>query len=55
MGASIVVFAGSGAALGGQLGPRISARLASAVVRPYVGILLLIVSASIAIRYVIVG
>lgn len=48
--ASVVVFAGSGAAIGGQVGPRMSRLMPRALLRPYVGVLLLSVAALVGAR-----
>jgi len=49
---AMVAFAGPGAAVGGQLGPRLAQRLPRRTLRLYVGVLLILVGAMVALRTV---
>jgi len=48
--ANMVVFAAPGVLIGGQLGPRVAQRLPQAMIRPYVGGLLILVAVFVASR-----
>lgn len=50
--AAMIVFAVPGVVVGGQLGPRLARRLSPRAVRPYVGVILLVVALLVATRWV---